>query len=150
MKTAREILNHWDEEQYNDWYAIDELKADGTMLRLTVGTLEDIQQRAASAMFGAVDYSGTPCVGEMADEPFYRVRLLEPASACMFFAACADEIQGETVGKLMTVKEAAEATGRTRQAIHDLVKRGRLHGEYVFGELRIDGTELAAFKPYYK
>lgn len=144
MKTAKEILDNWHEEQNNDWYAIDELKTDGTMVRVMVGSLADVQRQLENMMFGGDE------VGCFADEPFYRVRLLEAASACMFFAACADEIQGETVGKLLTIREAAAATGRTRQAIHDLVRRGRLHGEWVFGELRIDGNELALFKPYCK
>lgn len=143
MATASEILAAWDNEnEFNDWYALDELTDDGRMLRVTVGTFEDVQRMAANFMFGGDD------AGAFANEPFYRVKLIDAESARLFFTACASQDAPENAAQLLSVREAAEQMGRTRQAVLELVKRSRLHAEMIMGEWRIMGQALHDFKPY--
>lgn len=143
MKTASEILASWErDEEYNDWYALDELTDDGRMLRVTVGTLEDVQRQADTMMFGGDD------AGCFANEPFYRFKMVPAESARLFFAACADQDAPDYAARLMSVREVAERTGRTKQAVLQLIQRGRLHAEMIMGEWRVMGQALHEFKPY--
>lgn len=140
---AAKILNAWDgDEEFNDWYALDELKDDGTMLRVTVGALENVQRVAQNLMFGDDD------AGAFETEPFYRFKLINAESARLFFAAVADDDAPAWAGQLMSVSEVAAHTGRTRQAVLELIKRGRLHADMIMGEWRVLGQALREFKPY--
>lgn len=149
MSNVHDILKAWDENQHCDWYAIDMLKADGSMMRVSVGTYQEARTRLDNMVFNAVDYCGTPVApGEMADEPFYRVVLLAPDAARVFFEACADANPPEDAATMYTITAAAKKLGRTRQAVQELVKRGRLNAELVLGEWRIMGYEMHQFTPY--
>lgn len=141
-KTAREILDAWSIEQHRDWYALDRLADDGTMLRIAVGERADIERQATSMMFGGDD------AGCFANEPFYRFKLIDPESARLFFAACTSLDAPSYAAQLLTVREVAERTDRTRQSVLQLIQRERLHAEMILGEWRVMGQALWEFKPY--
>lgn len=143
MANVHEILNTWQGKgELEDWYALDEIKADGTMLRVTVGTFEDVHAMADLLMFGGDD------AGCFANEPFYRFKMVSPEAARMFFEACAAIDSPSYASQLMTVREVAERTDRTRQAVLQLIQRGRLEAEMVMGEWRVMGWAVYSFKPY--
>lgn len=143
MKTALEIIDTWGMDgAYRDWYALDELKDDGTMLRIAVGELSDVERQATAMMFGGDD------AGCYANEPFYRVKAIDEASAHLFFSACASIDAPSYAAQLMTVREVADRTDRSRQAVLQLIQRGRLHAEMIMGEWRVMGQALHEFKPY--
>ena len=49
--------------------------------------------------------------------------------------------------RMLTLKEVAEKRGCSKQAVHELVKRGRLEAEEVAGSLRISEAALLLFVP---
>lgn len=50
------------------------------------------------------------------------------------------------VGDLITVTEAAQLRGVSRAAIHELVQRGRLRSERMFGRVLLYRSEVEAFE----
>lgn len=147
--TANEIIKNWETYADSAWFALDKLGNDGKMMRLFVGDIDDARAHLENEVFGCVDYDGTPLdPGDIGFEPFYRVTRIESESARLFFAACASDNTPDDAGILYTVSQAAQVMGRTRQAVHELIKRGRLHAEIILDEWRIDGMAIAEFKPY--
>jgi excisionase family DNA binding protein len=54
--------------------------------------------------------------------------------------------QGDGLNNFITIGEAAELRGVTRSAIHELVQRGRLHSQKMFGRILLLRSEVLAFE----
>ena len=91
VKTVSEILANWEAERDSDWYAVDEITADGRTIRLFVGDADTAKRKAADLVTGVnlVDYEGNPCEpGEFGDMPYYRCQLIDGDEAKAYFEAC--------------------------------------------------------------
>lgn len=51
-----------------------------------------------------------------------------------------------SIGDLITLTEAAQLRGVSRAAIHELVQRGRLRSEKMFGRVLLYRSEVEAFE----
>jgi hypothetical protein len=60
--------------------------------------------------------------------------------------AISDPLARRRFGEMMTVNEAAQARGVTRAAIWNLIRRGRLHVEMIFGRALVYRTEIEALQ----
>lgn len=54
--------------------------------------------------------------------------------------------QGDELGDLITVTEAAHLRGVSRAAIHELVQRGRLQSVRMFGRVLLYRSEVESFE----
>lgn len=119
MKTRDEILASWNDEGiYTDWYAIDSYDpVNGAIHRLFVGIEDD----AADMMR---DYYSQHA--ELAQQPFYRLSLIDTDAAHAFFAGETDELDDER-GEY-TITEAAGILSVSRQRVHALLQNGQLEG----------------------
>ncbi len=52
----------------------------------------------------------------------------------------------EDISGLITVTEAAQLRGVSRAAIHELIQRGRLRSEKMFGRVLLYRSEVEAFE----
>ena len=117
MKTNAEILATWETEgQHVDWYAIDNYNPiDRTENRLFVGTYDDAVKRLA-------DYTEPT---DYAMQPFYRCSLVSSEDAHDYFAGIAQELDNRGI---ISLTEAADMLGLSRQRVHVLLKDGKLDG----------------------
>lgn len=118
MRTNKEILATWETEgRYTDWYSIDSYNPiSGGVSRLFVGTEEE----ATKIM---IDNYATPT--EYAMQPFYRCALISESEAREYFEGISREINEPAV---MSLTEAAEMLGVSRQRVHVLLTNGNLDG----------------------
>ena len=118
MKTNDEILATWDTEGiYIDWYAIDNYDPiDNSINRLFVGTEDDAVKMMR-------DNYTTPT--EFAMQPFYRCSLISTQEAKDFFDGIKTELNERGV---ISLTEAAELLGVSRQRVHILLQNGQLDG----------------------
>lgn len=88
---VKEIVENWETERNNDWYAVDEITTDGRLIRLTVDREQEAKDFAAKRVtgFGLVDYEGNLCEpGEFGDMPFFRCQLVSAEEALAHFEKC--------------------------------------------------------------
>lgn len=126
MKTVDEILDNWDEEQYNDWFAVDQY-IQGKITRLFVGEEDAVKSKAASYAAGTnlVDSMGEPAEpgwDGVENAPFYRAVLIPSDEAKSYF----EGIMEEQLTDWITRAHAAEILGVTRGRITQLVDAGKL------------------------
>lgn len=148
--TVNEILEGWESGyDHRDWHAVDEITADGRVLRLMVGLADEasafLTHKIASPAYLHAE-NGLPIEEEPgwnARAPFYRQTSIEKHAAWEYFAALS--AQTAHVGRFLTMREAAEARRCTKQSIHELIRRGRLRAEMIGGEWRIPGESLDLF-----
>lgn len=91
MMNVKEIVANWETEQYNEWFAVDEITTDGRQIRIYVANAEDAKEFAAKRVtgFNLVDPAGDPCEpGEFGDEPFFRCQMIQAEEALAYFEQC--------------------------------------------------------------
>lgn len=117
MKTNDEILATWDTEGiYTDWYAIDSYDpTNGTINRLFVGTEDDAMQMMR-------EYAQPT---DLAMQPFHRCSLISESDAKAYFDGIKTELYERGV---ISLTEAAEMLGLSRQRVHVLLQNRQLDG----------------------
>lgn len=122
MKTREEILASWETEGiYTDWYAIDSYDpSSSTIHRLFVGTEDD-----ATDMMR--DYYSQPA--ELAQQPFYRLSLIDTDAAHAFFTGEVGELADER--SMYDVNTTAGMLNVSRQRVHQLLQAGQLNGRKI-------------------
>lgn len=140
-------------EVLGEQYAVDRLSPGDTpqqpmkVLRLRVCGFREagdiVKQYAAGT--NLVSYTGEHAVpGEFGEAPFYRITLVSDDMARDFKAGY--ELDG-CEGRMLTLAEAAERTGTTKQAIMSRIERGRMPGEMVCGTWRVLDASLMLWEP---
>ena len=141
-KTIDAILNDWENEKSGDWFAVDRIKTDGTMVRLFVGRRDDAESLAMQYVIGdTVDYDGSTVAPGVFEAPFHRMALVSEEAARDYFEGLMADV--DDVGRMYTVGEAAERMGIHRQSVYGLIRRGSLRAELVAGEWRVTGGAIA-------
>lgn len=136
-----------------EWYAVDKIAANGDskqpmkVTRLFVGDRATAAKMAAEYAAGTnlVDYEGNRAEpGEVGEAPFYRMTLVSDAMARDWRKGC--EIDGCT-GRMLTMAEAAEKYGMSKQSVWNRIQRGRMTAEIVGGSWRVLDATLALWEP---
>lgn len=146
MKSVSEIMENWETEQYNDWYALDEY-INGRIIRLVVGDEETIKRKAADTVTGLnhTDSTGEPCEwGEDTSAervPFFRCLLITAEEAKAHFDGIVEECPD-----WITQTEAAKLLGVSKGRVSQLARDGKLD---TLGKLvsRTDVERRASEKP---
>lgn len=125
MKAVDEIVENWEVEQYNDWYAVDSY-LHGKVTRLFVGDEQRAMEYASEYITGAnlVDAAGEPAAPGWDGEentPFYRFLLIGSDEAKAYFDGIMEELTD-----WITRSKAAELIGVTRGRITQMVDEGKL------------------------
>lgn len=126
MKSVSEIMENWETEQYNDWYALDEY-INGRIIRLVVGDEETIKRKAADTVTGLnhTDSTGEPCEwGEDTSAervPFFRCLLISSDEAKEYFDGLVKECPD-----WITQTEAAKLLGVSKGRVSQLARDGKL------------------------
>lgn len=121
------------------WYAVDQIflgnaqwseREDMTMYRLMAGSLERCMKVAATE---SILVGGS-------DAPFIRVsKISDEMGRAVRYTESADS-------RMLTLSEAAEMAGISKQGMHDRIKRGRMPAERVGGAWRIPAVAVLDFK----
>ena len=131
--TREEILENWETEyQYRYWYAVD--CYDPTMRRvhrLYVGDADSAFKMASDLVVAnVVDYDGSMSApGELGPAAFYRATLVDAKAARDYLLCIGMHDAPEHSNELITVAQAAEELGITRQSAYELVRRGVIPSE---------------------
>ena len=146
MKATRDqILEEWDSYyRHEQWYAVDSFDPEsGRVHRLFVGDGLTACKMAAERAAGTnlVGPDGDPAEpGECGPALFYRATLIDPDAARDYMLAA--DLDVANVGELITVAQAAEELGITRQSAYELVERGAMPSEGV-GVARVGRYSVA-------
>ena len=134
------ILDNWDSDGINrDWFAVDSFDSEtGRVYRLFVGDYDTASNMAARRAAGRdlVDYCGEivePGAIAGIGGNFYRCVMIDADEAKKYMQGCLNDAGND----FLTITEAAKALGVSRQAVHSLIKRGKLKAEIIAGEYRI-------------
>jgi hypothetical protein len=142
--------------EYNDeteWYAVDRLtpndnpKQPSKVLRMRVCDRVTANKMVAEFAAGVnvTDYEGNLAEpGEFGEAPFYRVTLVSQDMARDWFEGC--KVDG-CQGWMLTLSEAAEKRGMSKQSMWERIKRGRMTAEIVGGTWRVLDATLALWTP---
>lgn len=126
--TTTEMLEDWDRWSMEEWAAVDQMKLDGSFMRLYVGDPETAERKASDMAAGAglVDPAGHPCqpgeYGLPENVPFYRWLLIDAEEAREYFTAQ----QAASGDAWITKKRAAEMLGVTLGRVSQLASSGQL------------------------
>ena len=129
--TNDEILERWNEIGYmTDWAAVDSYDPCTTKItRLFVGTEEEAERM--------MEIYNEPT--SLALQPFHRCSMISPDEAKAFFEGIQDELHERGV---LSLTEAAEALGVSRQRVHALLKSGKLDGYKVGNSWNISAESV--------
>ena len=137
MKTVDEIIANWETERNRDWYAVDVYDpCEKTVHRLYVGDGETACKMAAGKASGlnlvSPDGSELAEPGEYGPANFYRATLISEQAAHDYLVDCMAQLEGKSElnsNELITIQQAANELGITRQSCYELVRRGTLASE---------------------
>lgn len=115
MLSVPEILENWDELQFNDWYAVD-CYIQGDVSRLLVSDYKNAKEFAIQRISG-----------ELLDEfisaeetPFYRFAMIPPEEAKAYFDGISTELNW------ITRKKACEILSVSEGRLSQLVSNGQI------------------------